>query len=117
MAIAPFPVAPVDTKKHHVETQMTYHLDDGLPAPDVHPTRYPLTDRPVGVALFPHTILDVSGDELDYTLDNAGFQFHHHVSKVKDFSDEEMIKREYYPEAEELLKQVFVALSLQKSSF
>ncbi|KAH7138753.1 hypothetical protein B0J11DRAFT_588232 [Dendryphion nanum] len=101
-----FPVPPADAAKHHVQTHLTYHLYDGLPTADVYPERDPLTDRPVGSAIFPHTITDVTGNEQDYTLDNAGFQFVHHESKEKDFKDEDKIKREYYPEVMELLKQV-----------
>jgi hypothetical protein len=40
------------------------------------------------------------------TLDNAGFQLLTHQSAVKNFWDEEELKRIYYPEAIELLKRV-----------
>ncbi|KAL4940966.1 hypothetical protein BDV06DRAFT_230017 [Aspergillus oleicola] len=52
----------------------------------------------------PATITDVAGKELDYTLDGNGFQFYYHESKEKEFLDDEQIKRVYYPETEQLLK-------------
>src|SRR5579871_12231 len=42
----------------------------------------------------------------DFSLDSAGFQFLAHRSAVKDFWDEEEVRRVYYPEAIDLLKQV-----------
>ena len=50
------------------------------------------------------TIHDVSGEEDQYTLDSHGFQYVKHESKEKDFTDDEKIKAEYYPEMEQLLK-------------
>ncbi|KAL8724790.1 MAG: hypothetical protein Q9181_006671 [Wetmoreana brouardii] len=47
---------------------------------------------------------DVRGEEDRYTLDGTGFQVWRHVSKEKEFVDEEQIKREYYPEVETILK-------------
>ncbi|KAF2733660.1 hypothetical protein EJ04DRAFT_494853 [Polyplosphaeria fusca] len=56
----------------------------------------------------PHlvTVRDVSGREHEYTLDGNGFQFHKHVSIEKDFLDDDQIKAQYYPEVEQLLKDV-----------
>ena len=47
---------------------------------------------------------DIAGDEDKYTLDSHGFQFVKHESKEKDFLDNEKIKKKYYPEIEQLLK-------------
>ncbi|ORY09610.1 amino acid permease-domain-containing protein [Clohesyomyces aquaticus] len=55
---------------------------------------------------FPVTVHDVRGSEKEYTLDKNGFQFHAHESREKDFVDDEKIKAEYYPETEQLLKDV-----------
>ncbi|KAF2451271.1 hypothetical protein P171DRAFT_347138 [Karstenula rhodostoma CBS 690.94] len=54
----------------------------------------------------PHnvTVRDVRGKEDQFTLDKNGFQFYKHVSREKDFLDDEKIKAEYYPETEQLLK-------------
>lgn len=54
----------------------------------------------------PVTIHDVSGEEDKYTLDTYGFQFVKHASKEKGFYDVEKIKEEYYPETEQLVKDV-----------
>ncbi|KAF2174948.1 hypothetical protein K469DRAFT_743521 [Zopfia rhizophila CBS 207.26] len=54
----------------------------------------------------PITVHDVTGKEKEYTLDGNGFQFHEHTSVEKDFLDDEQIKAQYYPETEQLLKDV-----------
>lgn len=41
-----------------------------------------------------------------YTLDKNGFQLGVHEAKHKTFANDEEIKKEYYPESEELLKKV-----------
>jgi hypothetical protein len=48
---------------------------------------------------------DVRGNEFWYILDTNGFQFVKHKSEEKDFDNDEQIKRIYYPEIEELLKE------------
>ena len=52
------------------------------------------------------TIYDLRPAASGFTLDNAGFQFVPHRSAVRDFWDEEEVKRVYYPESIALLKQV-----------
>jgi len=42
----------------------------------------------------------------DATLDKNGFQFFHHPAKHTSFANDEEIKREYYPESIQLLKQL-----------
>jgi hypothetical protein len=103
-ASSSFPVPPADKKKHHVQTTLNYHRDneDGSPPHATYvgkPETYERPTEPVAV-----TITDISGNELDYTLDKNGFQIYYHESKEKDFLDDEKIKREYYPETEQLLK-------------
>lgn len=93
---------------HHVQTTLNYikELPDGshlAPAYVGVPSSY---ERPS--AVLPVTIHDVSGHELDYTLDGNGFQFYYHTSAEKDFLDDEKIKREYYPEIDQLLKDAYV---------
>ena len=51
-------------------------------------------------------VKDISGHEKEYALDTHGFQLVQHTSKQKEFVDEEVIKAEYYPEVEQLLKEV-----------
>jgi len=48
---------------------------------------------------------DARGKEDTIGLDKTGFQFIKHVSKEKDFLDEEKIKGQYYKEVEDLLKK------------
>lgn len=48
---------------------------------------------------------DIRGREHQYTLDTTGFQIFKHQSIEKDFTDDEQIKKVYYPETEELLKK------------
>ncbi|KAK2462368.1 hypothetical protein APHAL10511_005674 [Amanita phalloides] len=50
---------------------------------------------------------NLRGKEESVTLDTAGFQFYTRPSKYKGpFLDDEEVKREYYPDSEELLKQL-----------
>ncbi|CCF33818.1 hypothetical protein CH063_05929 [Colletotrichum higginsianum] len=52
------------------------------------------------------TVHDVSGREEHFTLERHGFQWFHHASSFKDFDDERLIKEVYYPETEELLRDL-----------
>ncbi|KAI1496235.1 amino acid permease-domain-containing protein [Biscogniauxia marginata] len=54
----------------------------------------------------PAHITDISGRESEFTLDGNGFQIHRHVAQEKDFVDDDHIKAVYYPETEQLLKDV-----------
>ena len=49
-------------------------------------------------------VKDIAGHEDEYTLDSHGFQIYNHKSTEVDFLDDEKIKREYYPETDQLLK-------------
>jgi hypothetical protein len=51
-------------------------------------------------------VKDISGDEDKYTLDSHGFQIVRHESAEKTFLDDDEIKRSYYAETEQLLKDV-----------
>lgn len=51
-------------------------------------------------------IENIRGKEGDYTLDNAGFQFHREAAQHKTFANDEEVEREYYPESIELLKRL-----------
>jgi hypothetical protein len=54
----------------------------------------------------PTTIHDLRPAASEFLLDDAGFQLLSHRSTVRDFWDEEEIKRVYYPESIEVLKRV-----------
>lgn len=102
--VASFPVSPADSRKHHVKTALNYYkpaADGSPPKPSINgkPETYDRESETLEV-----TIHDISGNELDYTLDKNGFQFYYHESKQKLFVDEDEIKNEYYPETEQLLK-------------
>ncbi|KAI1508873.1 GAG-pre-integrase domain containing protein [Pyrenophora tritici-repentis] len=93
-------------KPQDVEAVLRYHKpnEDGSPPAPTYDDRPETYYRPTE----PHTITvhDVRGQEDQFTLDVNGFQFHKHTSQEKDFVDEEMIKSRYYPETEQLLKDV-----------
>ncbi|EKV05114.1 high-affinity methionine permease [Penicillium digitatum] len=98
------PRVPISEKPHHVQTTLNFFKEneDGSPPAPAYTSKPETYDRPA--APLAATIHDVSGHELDYKLDSHGFQLYYHESQEKDFLDEEKIKREYYPETEQLLK-------------
>ncbi|KAJ3743709.1 hypothetical protein DFH05DRAFT_1242656 [Lentinula detonsa] len=51
-------------------------------------------------------IENIRGREGSYNLDSAGFQYYQHKSKHTSFSNDEEIEKEYYPESEELIKEL-----------
>lgn len=85
-------------KLHHVQTTLHFikELPDGSHLAPSYVGKPESYERPSEAV--PVTVHDVSGRELDYTLDDSGFQFYYHESKEKEFFDDEKIKREYYPE-------------------
>ncbi|KAK5800864.1 hypothetical protein VI817_003076 [Penicillium citrinum] len=98
------PAAPVPDRPHHVQTTLNFFKEneDGSPPAPAYVNQPQTYER--GYVSLPVTITDVSGRELDYTLDAQGFQFYYHESIEKGFLDDEKIKRDYYPETEQLLK-------------
>jgi len=94
------------TSPDQVEAVLNYFKDneDGSPPAPVYVNRPETAMRPSE----PHTvkITNIAGREGEYTLDKHGFQVHRHVSHEKDFDDDEHIKAVYYPETEQLLKDV-----------
>ncbi|KAH7923037.1 hypothetical protein BV22DRAFT_1130944 [Leucogyrophana mollusca] len=51
-------------------------------------------------------IEDIRGKESEYTLDTAGFQYYRSATKHTAFANDDDIKREYYPESIQLLKEL-----------
>lgn len=94
------------SESQDVKTTLNYYKPnaDGSPPHPTYVGRPETYDRPIE----PHTatIRDVRGQESAYTLDGNGFQFHKHSTTERDFKDDEQIKRAYYPEVEQLLKDV-----------
>ncbi|KFY26651.1 hypothetical protein V493_03958 [Pseudogymnoascus sp. VKM F-4281 (FW-2241)] len=92
--------------KHDVSTELNYYQDPGDGTPPVpyyvgQPNTY---ERPTTVQNV--VIHDIAGDENKYTLDSHGFQYTKHESNEKEFLSDDKIKAEYYPEVEQLLKDV-----------
>ena len=58
------------------------------------------------------SVSDITGQEENFTLDRHGFQLCRHEVKSRcledAYSDDKRIKDEYYPEMEQLLKEVYV---------
>lgn len=106
--LAQKPTVPVSEKPHHVQTTLNFFKESGdgsPPSPTI--IGKPETFNKPSTSL-PVTIHDISGHELDYSLDGNGFQFYYHESTEKDFLDNEKIEREYYLETEKLLKDAYV---------
>lgn len=78
--------------------------EDGSPPHPTYVDRPETYDRPVE----PHDIdvTDVAGHEQEFSLDTRGFQIHGHTATEKEFLDDDQIKASYYPETEQLLKDV-----------
>ncbi|KAF2653699.1 hypothetical protein K491DRAFT_759460 [Lophiostoma macrostomum CBS 122681] len=94
-------------QKHHVATTLNYWDDagDGSEPTPIYIGKGRITnERPHKAHKF--TVLDVSGDESSYTLDQNGFQYVHHSSQEKDFIHETAIQDMYYEECRQLLKTV-----------
>ncbi|RDL38508.1 Uncharacterized protein BP5553_02848 [Venustampulla echinocandica] len=94
-------------KKHDVATEFNYWDDPGDgngPTPIFIGKGRISNLRPH----LPHSFVvsDVSGDEDQYTLDSHGFQYYGRESKEKEFDDEKRIEADYYPECEQLLKDI-----------
>ncbi|KAI1080590.1 amino acid permease-domain-containing protein [Whalleya microplaca] len=88
-------------------------LDDGTAVTDSEdgsPPHATYTDRPETyerpVESHRVHITDVTGHEAEYTLDQNGFEYVRHTAQEKDFLDEDHIRAVYYPETEQLLKDV-----------
>lgn len=89
---------------HDVKTTLNYYKDPGdgtAPLPSIvgKPETYERPAEPLAT-----TIHDIRGQESKYNLDDHGFLLYHHISAENDFLDDDQIKRVYYPETEQLLK-------------
>jgi hypothetical protein len=95
---------------HNVHTVLNYYKDpaDGSSPPATYVDRPETYNRPSEA--HPVTVHDVSGHEAEFTLDGNGFQFHRHTATEQNFVDDEQIRSSYYPETEQLLKDMYVAI-------
>ncbi|RYP72548.1 hypothetical protein DL770_007957 [Monosporascus sp. CRB-9-2] len=100
------PIAKISAAPHDVDTVLNYHKpnEDGSPPHPTYVDRPETYERPVDV--HPARITDITGKESDYTLDKNGFQVVSHTAQEKDFLDDDRVRAAYYPETEQLLKDV-----------
>src|SRR4051794_23273525 len=97
-------VAEAETMPDTVDATLNYLLADGekpvtyVGVPGVSDVRSSGTPDARRVSL-------QNGRNGQFTLDRNGFRFVHHDTKVKDFFDEDEVRRVYYPEMEALVKQ------------
>lgn len=91
-------------KGRDVTTSFNYYKDpgDGSPPEPSYIGRPETYERPAETQT--HVVHDIRGQEDKYTLDTKGFQIYRHVSQETAFADDEQIKRQYYPEIEDILK-------------
>ena len=95
-----------ERKSHDVVADFNYHKDPGdgsAPHPSYvgKPETY---ERPAET--ISQVVHDIRGEEEKYSLDTTGFQVYRHVSRETAFEDDEEIKKTYYPEIEDILKDV-----------
>ncbi|OAA71469.1 hypothetical protein ISF_02020 [Cordyceps fumosorosea ARSEF 2679] len=92
--------------KHDVTATLNFYLPnaDGSPPPPAYvgaPESYRQTPDP-----HPVLIRDIAGSEDQYSLDVQGFEVRRRPATERDFVDDAQIKASYYPETEQLLKDV-----------
>jgi hypothetical protein len=76
-----------------------WHAVDIDPATGEHLSNFVAEPKEVNIE-------NVRGKEDAYSLDTSGFQYFTHAFSHTKFTDEEEIKKEYYPESEALLKKL-----------
>ena len=91
----------------HVRTSLNYFraLDDRSPYVYVHDPPAGIAQENLGTEPYSVQINDARGQESEFALDSAGFQFVNHASIECDFNDEDRIRTAYYREVEDLLKR------------
>lgn len=95
---------PQGREARDVIAEFNYYKDpgDGSPPPPSIVGKPETYERPAETIT--HVVYDIRGEEDKYTLDKTGFQIFKHVSQETAFMDDEEIKRNYYPEIEDILK-------------
>jgi hypothetical protein len=105
MAQAAAQTATLDVAPDQIEATLNYIVDDGskvftiVAGPGGQDVRSGGTPDPRRVTLHNGRL-----HEKDFALERHGFRFLRHDSKVKEFYDEDEIRRVYYPEMEALIK-------------
>ncbi|KAI1306901.1 hypothetical protein F5Y03DRAFT_394336 [Xylaria venustula] len=96
-------------RKRDVSTYINYYRDPGDGSP---PMPVKISDKTVKnerpTIAKSVIITDVTGEESKYTLDRNGFHFCRRATSLHgaDFHDDELVQTRYYPEAEQLLKDI-----------
>ncbi|GAW12094.1 hypothetical protein ANO14919_014520 [Xylariales sp. No.14919] len=98
-----------EPEKRNVSTVINYYRDPGdgsLPIPIRISDKTVTNERPTTAK--PTIVRDITGEEKKYTLDRNGFHFCRQATQLRgaDFHDSELVKAKYYPEAEQLLKNI-----------
>jgi hypothetical protein len=105
MAQAAAQTATLDVAPDQIEATLNYIVDDGskvftiVAGPGGQDVRSGGTPDPRRVTLHNGRL-----HGKDFALERHGFRFLRHDTKVKEFYDEDEIRRVYYPEMEELIK-------------
>lgn len=93
-------------QRKDVATTLNFHKDneDGSPPAPTYVDKPQTYERPVSE----HRVIvqDIRGRDEEFNIYKQGFQIYPHISQEKDFVDDDRIKRVYYPETEQLLKDV-----------
>jgi hypothetical protein len=95
--------AELDAAPGTIEATLNYIVDDGKPVFTIVATPGG-SDTRSGATPDPRSVTIHNGRGKNFELERNGFRFLRHDTKVRDFYDEDEIKRVYYPEMVELVK-------------
>jgi hypothetical protein len=100
-------VAELDAMPETLEASLNYYVDTGAKPISIVAGPGGIDTRVSGGQSEAHRMVLRNGrlhiDEFD--IDRTGFVFVHHPTKVRDFYDEDEVRRVYYPEMEALIKE------------
>lgn len=105
------PTSGFGAKPRHVQTTINYYRDPGdgsEHAPSIAGKRSTFNQPSIDLDT---VVTDITGSEDQFTLDSHGFQLVDNISRMKEFDDDDRIKEEYYPEVEQLVREVYVFTS------
>ena len=94
------------TKPQSVEATLNYMLNNGEKIFTQTMNESGAADIRAGGTKDPHKVIIRNGRPMasEFSLDREGFRFVDHDTKVRDFFDEDEIRRVYYPEVKALIK-------------
>ena len=99
-------IAKLDTFPETIEATLNYFVDTGVTPVSLVGAPGGTDTRTGGGQSDPCRVVLRNGrlDAGSFALERNGFRFVHHDTKVRDFYDEDEIRRVYYPEMEALIK-------------